>query len=95
MLVVTCFGLTGPSSDNTIFKESTALCTFVNRILNVLHYFYVMGCLFFYPLIATVSYPIERAAPLVVCILLYSSTRSTNLQQRNKMLKYNIMNLFL
>jgi hypothetical protein len=47
MLGTTCFSLTGPSSGNTLFKESTALCTFVNSIFNVRHYFYVLGCLFF------------------------------------------------
>jgi hypothetical protein len=35
------------TSGNTLFKECTALCIFVNSILNVCHYFYVMGCLFF------------------------------------------------
>jgi hypothetical protein len=41
------FSLTGSSSGNTLFKESTALCTFVNSILNVRSCFYVTGCLLF------------------------------------------------
>jgi hypothetical protein len=48
MLGATRFGLTGSSPRNTLFKGSTALCTFVSSVLNVrCYYFYVMGYLFF------------------------------------------------
>jgi hypothetical protein len=33
-LCATCFGHTGPSSANTFFKESTALCTSSVALLN-------------------------------------------------------------
>jgi hypothetical protein len=69
MLGTTYFSLTGPSSGNTLFKESTALCTFVNGILNVRHFMFWDVCSS-YPCIAAVLCPIERAAPLgCVCLV--------------------------
>jgi hypothetical protein len=62
MLGATCFGLTGPSSGSTLFKESSALCTLSIVILMCILLLWDICAS--YPHIAAPLCPTEHATPL-------------------------------